>query len=453
MSLAVLALPAPAVAGQVSGTPYTDPTCQSSGVDGEVSLAVNPRSGRMVGAWMQDLEGLGSSTLRTNEVVTSTSTDGERWTPAQAPSGVSLCEIPPGTNDVVYDPSVSVGPDGRWYLSRLGVLGTPLPLPTFGSVYVSTSTDGSHWSSLPARIPDYAGDDDFDRVVADPRTPGRAYVTASSYDLSSVLLSPPPQHNRIVISRTTDGGETFSAPSTVHASPNGRLDVLSELVVLSDGTLLDVFAETLAQIPPPSREPITLYATRSNDHGATWSTPVKIAGATFQDIVDPKDGTVFLKPCCVFSLAAGPNDGAEVAWTTAPATSSGQVHVATTVDGGRSWQQATVLDRPAQAFQASVAQYGGTLAVTFYDLSGTPLRGSALPATLWLARSSNRGATWNVTSLAGPFDMRSVVPVGGERLGDFQTLVASRTGFEAAFTLGPPLARNGSTDVFADAIL
>jgi hypothetical protein len=43
----------------VSGTPYTaSPICQNRGVDGEVSLAVDPRSGHMVAAWMQDIEGL-----------------------------------------------------------------------------------------------------------------------------------------------------------------------------------------------------------------------------------------------------------------------------------------------------------------------------------------------------------------------------------------------------------
>src|SRR3989442_15977396 len=132
------------VSHRVSGAPYTvGPACHSQGLDGEVSLAVDRRSGRMVAAWMQDVQGLGDPgglPLSSTVVVTASSPDGVTWTRSAAPPGVMLCDLPSGPNDAVFDPSVSVGPDGRWYLARLGEVGIPgAPPPPGGEVYLSTS--------------------------------------------------------------------------------------------------------------------------------------------------------------------------------------------------------------------------------------------------------------------------------------------------------------------------
>ena len=69
-----------------------------------------------------------------------------------------------------------------------------------------------------------------------------------------------------------------------------------------------------------------------------------------------------------------------------------------------------------------------------------------------MARSGDRGATWRIDRLAGPFDLSTAEPVGGSYLGDFQSLVATKGGFEAAFTLAGPFARTGATDIFRAAI-
>jgi hypothetical protein len=362
-----------------------------------------------------------------------------------------LCDLPPGASDETVDPSVSVGPDGRWYMSRLGLDGLPAPgLPSFGSVYVTSSADGYRWSPLAARLPDL-GDDDFDTITADPVVAGRAYATASSYPLRQVVTGAPRQ-NRIVLSITKDGGRAFSPTVTIHKSPRGYLDVVSRLVVLGDGSLLDVFAETPSNIFFTRTGPFALYATRSNDRGATWTVPVRAGAGTFADIVDPARGTTYDRPCCVFSLAAGSGASASIAWTTRSTTTAGDVHIAYSTDGGRTWPVATDLQRPGQPFQSAVAITGHSEAVAWYDFSGAQPANQSRPTTLWVARSDDGGANWSVSRLAGPFDMSTAAPSGGNYLGDFQSLVPNGSGFEAAFTLARPFASNGATDIFATSV-
>ncbi|HEX9234732.1 MAG TPA: sialidase family protein, partial [Actinomycetota bacterium] len=222
------AMPGHALAGGaaqylVSGRPYSlAPLCRSHGVDGEVSLAIDHHTGRMVAAWMQDIGPTAS--LTSSIVLTAASTDGGRTWTRTVPSGVMLCERPPGPDDGVFDPSVSVGPDGRWYLARGGAEATPAPGGS-SQIFVTTSKDGVHWGR-PVLVP--AGPTiDFDTLVADPKTAGRAYVTWSNYTTGL-----PVPDNQVMMSVTSNGGRTFSLPRIVHAAPLGHVDVIAHLVVL-----------------------------------------------------------------------------------------------------------------------------------------------------------------------------------------------------------------------------
>jgi hypothetical protein len=427
----------------VSGPPYTfTPAGQSQGIDGEVSLAVDPRNGRMVAAWMQDIGP--SPDVSSSIVITASSTDGGNTWTRSVPGGVMLADQPPGPEDVTADPSVSVGPDGRWYLGRLAEEAAPSG-PFTGHIFVSTSTDGTTWSpAVPVAGDD--GQDDYDTVVADPTTAGRAYVTYTNY------MGPPPglpgaqpAFNRLVISVTTDGGTTYSVPTTVHTPPDGYLEGLSRLAVLSDGSLLDVFTESRTE--EFFTGPFTLYATRSTDGGTTWSSPVQVATIGGRGIVVDPRTQQYLTWTGSPTVAAGPNGTAQIAWATTMETTSADVWIASSSDAGATWSSPSDIHRSAQVFRANVAIAAGASAVTWYEVTEGGPGGDQLLASVLVAHSTPGGQHWPVHRLAGPFDIRAMEDVGGFP-GDYEALVPAGDGFAAAFTLGGADARYGPSDIF-----
>jgi hypothetical protein len=434
----------------VSGKPFTTPLCQSKGTDGEVSVAVDPKSGRRVAVWMQDIEGLGDAgglPLDSTDVLSASSVDGNTWTTPIEPAGVMLCEVPPGVNDIAADPSVAVGPDGRWYLAVLAADGAPGGPVTDARVFVRTSTDGVSWSPVAIQVPD-PGDDDFPSIVTDPSTARRAWVITTSFPLpvvaAAVADQSPPQRSQVVISTTTDGGTTFSVPKTIHETTKGVLDVAARLVAFDDGSLIAAYAETPASTAESGNGPIVLYATRSSDHGVTWSTPTRVGSGNFANISDPVTGTVYEPHCCTFSLATGNKHTAELTWTTQLPDGTSRVSIASSADGGGSWSTVD-LPRNKPAFEPSVAINGGRIAATWYDFTGQQIPGST---TLWAASSPLKGGAWDIKALAGPFDLKAAGLFGAGNLGDYQSLVAWRHGFEATFTLATPFAGHGPTDIF-----
>src|SRR3989442_859066 len=171
--------------------------------------------------------------------------------------------------------------------------------------------NGTSWSVLPTQMLDNR-QDDYESVAADPTKAGHAYLIWTNYPLTMG----PPKQNQILFSKTTNGGRSFSLPTPIHRAPRGSLDVDSRLVVLSDGSLLVVFAQIAPSTLTSGTGPFALYATRSSDQGKVWSAPVMIRTGSYSDVVDPTTGIDYVPYCCSFSLAAGPNGSAHVAWTT-----------------------------------------------------------------------------------------------------------------------------------------
>ena len=121
-------------------------------------------------------------------------------------------------------------------------------------------------------------------------------------------------------------------------------------------------------------------------------------------------------------------------------------------DGGRSWSAPVQVNRAPSvpAFVPAVAiADDGTIGVTYYDFRNNTVDARTLPTDYWFARSTDGGATWAETHVAGPFDLLGAPRANGLFLGDYMGLVASGGDFVTLFT-----ATNGGnaanlTDVFA----
>jgi hypothetical protein len=436
----------------VSAAPYTSPTCSTSnGDDFEASVATDPTNGHLVAAWLQNIQGLGDpggAPLDTIAAVTAASSDGgATWSSATTPAGGMVCATPPGPGDATNDPSLAIGPDGRRYLGRVELTCDPTGNCPQARVDVTTSTDGTTWA-MPVPMAD-DGADSVDTVVADPLQAGRAYVAWYTCAGVPVAGRTAPLTCLDLVATTADGGSTWSTPATVHVPPAGMLDADSRLVVLSDGSLLDVFPETPATVSPADT---VLYATRSTDHGTNWTPPVRIGDKPLTAVVDPQTGATIGVDCCTLAVAAGPGETAALAWTTTTGPDAGDVWVATTTDGGAEWRAPADIHRPGQVVAPAIAANRTGLAVLWYELSKQPSP-DELPTRVFAATTADGGENWTTIALSAPFDLRSEPTFNGdETLSNYQGLTATQNGFQAAFAVARPLAKNGASDIMTAAI-
>ncbi len=426
-----------AVSGGSGGLPAA---CIGDGTEREVALAASAGGRRLVVGWIQ------SAPPADLNFAAASRNGGATWRTTALP-GLTKCTG--GEPDRSVDPSVSFGADGRAYFGSL--VNYPTTLGRFAyDVFANRSSDGgSTWSS-PAVVdpasgaPDRA--DDFPTLVADPTRAGRAYMTWSRLPPSSVA------NEGIYLSRTQDGGRSWSPPRLVHAPPPGMSSDFARPVVLSDGRLLVVFAEgsftSLVGGPGTS----TVLATRSADGGRSWSPPVEIVERSALDVADPDSGRHI--PSRVPSVASGRDGRTYVAWSDSPSAGTGRIIVSRSANAGHSWSRALTVARVGgQAFQPTVAVGArGTVGVSWYDFGRDRPGDAVLTTDVWFAHSHSRGRHWRRTHLAGPFDVRTAYG-DGKPLGDFQGLVATRHGFAAAFVQARPAASHGPSDVFVAKIL
>lgn len=455
-TVAVASAPNPTPPRLVSGpdplpTADEDPHCGAaagtefdrSGWEAEATLAVNPANRlNLVAAWMQDWA---------DAIVVGYSTDGgNNWKQVVPPT--TIC-TPGGFEkyeNSALDPSLAIAPDGGIvYLSAVAA-GNGGNLK---GMLVNRSRDGGKtWLNPPkeldtAEFPLYI---DWSRVAADPARPRTAYAVWNKGTF--------PATREQFFARTTDGGENWSDPKQIPSSQPGQLVLGPQILILPDGTLVDVFAEIPAQPASGLTEcphgPMMLLATRSTDGGDTWSTPTTIAA-------DPS--------LLAGSAAVAPDGTIYASWAKDASDETGRRYnlmYSKSTDGGQTWSdpeviadekgppepgntvfltafpttRCMILAAPSLAVAAD-----GTVGVAFYDHRNDDPRNDPPKVTdFWFRHSHDGGSSWQETHLAGPFDQTYAPtadggPGGPGFLGDYQGMTAIGNGFGAAFVLAQPL--------------
>jgi BNR repeat-like domain len=370
---------------------------------------------------------------------------GRTWARVFVPG---LTDCTGGSVSAAADPWLSFGPDGRLLLGS-GIANLPqLPGPTFHPQprqVVSRSGDGGLSWSLPTTV-QFAPSVYSDRstVTADPFRPGRAY------DVWDVRTGPDVSTGSAWFSRSFDGGRTWSPGRLLYDPRKQEVAPLSNTIaVLRHRVLLDV-----VQVANSASNTQDVLAARSADLGRTWSRPTLIAHGSYNAAMDPDAGTVFVSATATPTVKVSPRGVPVVAWTDIASPHASRVLASRSGDGGRSWSRPVVVSRvTGQAIQASVAAAGdGTLGIMWYDDRRDP-GGSAAAwdFDVWFAFSHDRGRSWRRIHLAGPFDMNRSQPlegVGRRGVGDYQTLAGLPHGFAAIFVQARPQATIGASDVF-----
>ncbi|HEY8864802.1 MAG TPA: sialidase family protein [Candidatus Dormibacteraeota bacterium] len=324
------------------------------------------------------------------------------------------------------DPAIAFNADGvAYYASLAGVRGTNLG----DLLTVSRSTNGgSSWSNpvLATNKDNPADFNDKEAVWVDKSSTSRfknnVYV---SWTLFIGRGSEP-----IMFSRSTDGGQTFSAPNKLGASYNNnsiggrqgstiRTDSAGDIYVIWEGGVTINGTKTSAQV----------FA-KSTDGGVTFSNPDVIARVT--DIPSPLPGSSFRNDSFP-SADIGPNGAIYVAWTDYR-TGRGQVRISSSVDGGSTWSPSTVaLDVPGRSTffpGVAVTPDGTRVTVAAQALDAVPA-GTAPGAGVvfydsYLATSVGGGsfsAPIKISTASSDPDGSSTNSLGAQFQGDYNTLI------------------------------
>jgi hypothetical protein len=225
----------------------------------EVAVAINPTNpDHVVAASMQT--GARGRPRQSNYAYVSTD-GGLTWTTVATPN--------PG-NRVQADDVLAFGPDGTLHHAYIAFDGIRIARPTRAAngIHTGTSRDGLKWSA-PVPVVDHVNTvepfEDKPGIAVDPsdsKHKGNVYVAWSRFDAYG--SKDPAHHTHVYVSRSKDGGKTYSVPWRISDEPGDCLDSSNTVmgavpVVGPDGAVSVVWAG-----------PRGLVVDRSTDGGVTF---------------------------------------------------------------------------------------------------------------------------------------------------------------------------------------
>jgi hypothetical protein len=276
---------------------------------------------------------------------------GATWT---APTGGAILPNPPGFTwgnrnavgglaggdpAIAWSGPLGVQPD-TVYASYIGFQNNSNP-PTpnkcdNGGLYVYRSTDGGNTWTLPAAGPAIPNtqtvfrDKEYIAVDHSPLSPylGTIYMTWDDdvYAGCPQIFGTNFVTRRIMLSKSTDGGATWSSPLTL---ATGCL-VTSIPAVGADGSVYVVWFDCSSGVRQLVR--------KSTDGGATF-TPAVAAASGLTSCPNPHPGASFRVNAAFPTIATDPTDASRVyvAWSSCTAQSQADVFFSRSLNGGATW--------------------------------------------------------------------------------------------------------------------
>ncbi len=385
---------------RISADTFTNSSSQHAT---EVEPSVTTNGSTVVAAFQSGrFFGLGSS-----DISFATSFDGgTSWHAGTLPATTHYT-LPPGPYDSISDPSIAYdGAHATWLIAALPVIVNSGNVP--GAV-VYRSQDGVTWSNPIGVTPANENTNDKSWITCDNYTSspyyGHCYVEWDSFGGTGSIL----------ISVSTDGGQTWSAPS--HPNPD-RDGFDGQPVVQPNGTVI---------VPIEDGNAANVLAFRSNDGGATWSAPVPVSGIADHRIAGN------LRSIPLISAAADASGKVYVVWQDCRfrANCASNDLVMITSSDGVTWT--SPLRIPADDVTSSIDHFipglsieSGTsgnahIALTFYSYTNAQCTASTCELFAGFIRSQDGGTTWGAPqALAGPMNLGWIAQtLDGAMVGDY----------------------------------
>jgi len=422
----------------------------------EPFVAVNPTNSKnVIGVFQQDRWSDGGS----RGLVAARSTDGgTSWTTKSA--AFSTCSGNPASNSYerASDPWVTFDTAGNAYQISLSVSADQ----NLSSVLVARSADGgANWSSPTTllRDPNPLHFNDKESITGDPTRAGHVYAVwdrgtfPSEQRNTRSFLGSHAFRGQPMFSRTTDGGQTWSAP--VGMANQNILTIGNQIAILPDGTLVDVFLKFQGSGVQPSPQIATESVMLSGDAGLTWSQPIDIALWFPEGVSDPDNGNAVRTGNGLPDIAVDSSTGTiYVVWEDGrfSADRHADVALSKSVDGGRKWSAPSKANQSpvgVQAFTPAVAvSADGTVGVSYYDFrKNTAAPG--VPTDAWFVHSHDGGTSWAEQHVSGSFDIETAPVARGYFLGDYEGLATVGNDFLTFFVMANSGNFANRTDVFS----
>lgn len=277
------------------------------GAEVEPYLAINPTDG-------QNLVGVWQQDRWSNGgaqglLAAFTTDGGQTWNERQVP--FSRCSGGNALNGGDYaratDPWVTIGADGTVYWMAMSITDRDGGAE-LSAMLVSRSTDGGDtWDAPQTLIADT--NPYFNDKNAMTADPNDANYVYAVWDRLDYANNKGPTY----YSRTTDGGNTWSTAAVLYDPGNEAQTVGNQVVVLSDGTALNLATQVdygTGTAPNQAR----LRIVRSTDHGATWTLYSTIGDIYPRGASDPETGQQIRDGGILGTIAVAPDDTIWVAW-------------------------------------------------------------------------------------------------------------------------------------------
>jgi hypothetical protein len=439
----------------------------------ENQLAVDPTNpNHLVALWQGDETTVGNR----GQNVGVTFDGGKTWTVTPLP-GVS--QVSGGPLQSTADPWLAFAPNGDLYATCLAFTSPQQFVGTTveDNVLVLKSTDGGLTWGAPTVLHDNTDArafNDKESITTDPTDPRFAYMAWDFFSVPSGFATRKEQpvfgaagvKAPVLFTRTTDGGQTWEPVRTIYDPGANATTLGQQIIVRPDGTLLDFFAEALANKNNDGggKFEVNLSILASQDKGQTWQNAKPIRAVKMQPVAGnnpdngiPMDDTGILQTH--FDVAQDPHNGYLYAVWMDGRFSGGQynsIAFSMSTDGGATWSKPIPVNKtptniPAgdqQAFMPSVkVADDGTVAVTYYDCRNNDAK-PGLPTDYWavfgkpttptaLTDPANWGNELRLTNQS--FDLEKALFLGegdavpGLFLGDYEGLKAVGNDFVATF--------------------